>query len=286
LALAANVKDKTNRLAILKILKLLIATFKHSIPPNGVCCFVGIDKDNTQLVEIIEPLVSVSQFIYNCGSKFDVGAVNLAFTTPFADSFLILVTGDETKIYSYSAKKFNLLTTVIGLLIKRQRKGGQSSLRFSRLAEESRNVYATRVVEKINASVVDDAVILGSVEMKSLITNHGQLLKNLRTIDGMNTIDSNFINTNRKDLIALLETSETLRAVNDKKIIRVLDLICTNPDALSFGHDIDIDECEYIITTDDELIGDKYILVEKSCQHFKRVKDFESIGKRYFTWRH
>ena len=63
------------------------------------------------------------------------------------------------------------------LIQKRQRKGGQSALRISRLAEETRYNYVIKIIDKLNALNRKNKMILfGSKEICSQILNSSQCL--------------------------------------------------------------------------------------------------------------
>jgi hypothetical protein len=263
------------------LLKILQSRFKNeSIPSNGLTCFVGIDHNDQELVEIFEPRVMVTRFIYNCGSKFDDCAIEDAFREPLLEKFLILVTGNDTKMYSYLTT-FNLISTVNGLLIKRQKKGGQSSVRFSRLAEESRHVYAERVVDKINA-ICSSALIFGAQEMKQQILTSPRLFATLRTSNEFSVITDNFVNDNKKRLIELLSLEEN---TNDTKIATVVELVQREPDLLLFGNEIfeNLNLCEYVVTVT-QTENPKHIYVPHDSKYYKELHKFGAIGKKYYKW--
>lgn len=279
-AQAVNVKDKRNKLSIQRLLKILTVHFKQSsIPPNGMVCFVGIDSYDSEFIEFIEPQTIVPQFIYDCGPKFADDAIKLAFSTPKSDKYLVVVTGNETRIYSYS-DNFKAITTIAGLLIKRQKKGGQSSVRFSRLAEESRRTYATKVVDKINLLCKPPVYICGSKEMRDEIINHSLLLP-LVCLSQFDDIGPNFVNLNKKELVDCITSGRPLS--DDIKIATIIELIQKNPDLLVFGDEIIPTECEFIATTNPALKTDKHIFIERFSPFYEHIYKFETIGKRYWN---
>lgn len=279
MTLCVNVKDKRNKSLITKCLKTLQTWFKlNTIPTNGLACFVGIDVDDDQFVEIFEPQVKVVRFIYKCGPKFDSDVIAVAYATAKANKYLVTITGDASKIYSYSTD-FTLLTTINGLLIKRHNKGGQSSVRFSRLADESRSVYATKIIDKINSTCSGHVYVCGSSEIRNLVTTSDKLVVKITTIPEYIVVGPNFVNENKKRLVEILESRES---ENDQKIEQVCNLIQQNPDMLTFGIDIDLDECEYIVTIDETLNDAKYVFIPNNSKYYVKIHDYVSIGKKYY----
>lgn len=276
LTLASNIKDKQNRKCVSRILTLLIERLRLTQHENGLICFVGVDATNGEIVEIIHPQIPVASFIYKCASKFDESVIDELEKKTRETKHVALITGDETKIYSF-AGTWNLVKTINGCLIKRHKKGGQSSVRFERLADESRFVYAERIVFVLNQ--LNECWVFGSKEMKNIVLTHKDLTKPLKTCDQFESFSENFINSNKKELERIITRVE----INERKVQQVLDLIETNPDFLVFGN-LDSVNCETIVTIDEELEGnEKAIVVSRDSKFFAKLKPFGSIGKLYFA---
>ena len=274
-----NVKDKVNKLSIQRLLRILQTYFStyQTIPPNGICCFVGIDNSNNEITNIFEPKLIATRFIYSCGKHFDYDAVVSAYKSPECNSksYVATITGDETRIYSYADNIFTPIYLINGLLIKRHRKGGQSSVRFSRLAEESRTLYSTRIVDKINT--LTNCLLVGSDEIIQRVKSNAKLLCNIKL--KLDVIIPNYLNLNKKEIIKLLDSTEC----NDKLFEEVSQLVDKDPDMLAFGEDIDLNSCEYIITTDvEEKDLPKRILLPPDSKYYSKLFRFEKIGKLYF----
>jgi len=144
-------------------------------------------------------------------------------------------------------------------------------VRFSRLADESRRVYSTKIVDKITTICKEPVYICGSNEMKKLVMSESPFP----------LIEPNFVNANRKKLIDAL----FIEMVNLKdKVDQVLRCIQTNPDLLVFGQDVNAVECEYILTVDREFEDvDKYIYISYDSKYYEKIYKFVTIGKKYYV---
>jgi hypothetical protein len=54
-----------------------------------------------------------------------------------------------------------------------------------------------------------------------------------------------------------------------------------DPDLLCFGDEISYEDCEYIITLEDE-IGEKYIKLNIDSKFYRKLYMFGKIGKKYY----
>ena len=118
------------------------------IGENGILIFYGINRLGDGIKEIIKPADPITDFHYKCTKRF----LTEEFEPLFAHKpigHVVLINGEECHIYQFNGS-WKKLKTINGNLIKRQKNGGQSSVRFSRLAEESRAIYITRVVDHLN----------------------------------------------------------------------------------------------------------------------------------------
>lgn len=202
---------------------------------------------------------------------------------------MILLDGNETKIYKLEGDNFILKDKLNGNLTKRQKKGGQSSVRFSRLAEESRANYITRIVDRINIICKDSAntFIFGARELKNDLLSSSKNLINLKTLNVFNIIEDNFINTYKKELLDIFKQNQNEMTGNDKRVEKLIGLINKNPDIVLFGEDeVNDDNCEYMIGTKD--YSDKYknfILVPPSSKYYKNIIMYHGvvIGKKYYS---
>lgn len=250
---------------------------------NGLYLFVGIDEYDKEYIKCVKPLIMNEHFIYNCGSKFETSMLEMEITKTNDIYYFILINGYETSIYKYDGI-FRIIERINGNLIKRQKKGGQSSVRFSRLAEESRHIYITRIIDKINILCKNGkkSWIFGSNELKNDLLNSKLLLVKLLTEDRFNVINDNFISENKKELENLILKCDD---INEKIIKEVCELIEKNPDILVFGDEINVDNCEIIITINKEKLNNKTIFVSEQSKYYPIVRLYQQIGKKFFTWK-
>jgi peptide subunit release factor 1 (eRF1) len=250
---------------------------------NGLYLFVGINEYDKEYVKCLEPLIMNEHFIYNCGSKFETSILEMEIKKNNNIYYFILINGYETYIYKYDGT-FRIIERINGNLIKRQKKGGQSSVRFSRLAEESRHIYITRIIDKINILCKNgkETWIFGSKELKNDLLNSKMLLIKLLTNDRFNVINDNFINENKKELENIMLKHDD---INEKIIKEVCELIDKNPDMLVFGDEINEDNCEIIITINNNKLNKKTICVSEQSKYYSIVKLYQQIGKKFFTFK-
>lgn len=168
---ASNIKDRVNRQCVQRCLKIIDGIlFKIKvIPPTGLFLFVGIDKNDNEIVEIVEPPVANKLAYYRCDNKFHTWIVEDIFKPKLCatNQILVLITGDEARFYRVG-KTVSYIGSTQGLLIKRHRKGGQSSIRFARLAEESRHHYTEKIITDLKSKGIDTTamiIVSGSREL-------------------------------------------------------------------------------------------------------------------------
>ena len=118
------------------------------------------------VIQSFIPEIKNEQFIYNCSNKFIIDFVQDYIKQ--LDGSIIFVNGNEAIIYSWKSR-FVKQKHINANLIKRHRKGGQSSVRFARLAEESRTHYVTYIIDNINTLKTKNNWIFGSNEILSMI---------------------------------------------------------------------------------------------------------------------
>lgn len=153
---ARNIKDRKNRSNVERALKLVLEELKkYNEAKNGIFIFCGISTEG-EVSYSFEPPYESRLSYYRCDNKFHTWMVTDYLKSDQKSILIVLIYGTSYYIYSYTAE-INLIQKLYehsALLVKRQRKGGQSSVRFSRLAEESRLHYVTDVYDKI--SVLND----------------------------------------------------------------------------------------------------------------------------------
>lgn len=250
---------------------------------NGLIVFAGVDEYNTELMEIfdLKDGVRLDLFYYNCSNKFDID---------FASKYLqqhngsiVFANGNECMIYSFEGGAFRKKKHITANLQKRQKKGGMSSLRIARLAEESRHSYVVRVVDYLNELATKTNWLFGSVEITGLVLGSKTLLTRIRN-GGFLDFNASTICDQQKYLAYLQDDgSEDSQDSVLKEILFYLD---TNPDMIDF----DVGNRETMKAflrkdpTDADLISEKYLKLLPSSKYYARLRIFDYVGLKYFSF--
>lgn len=290
---------------------------------RGIICFIGVDSYNQDVVHVIEPNQGTECRIpvYRCGSRFETSHFESLITNEQTRYLVVLITGDETRLYlavtstvpdkkislqdnanaipkvpkdsnqSIARKEsinFTKVSTVPGQLTKKHKKGGQSSVRFQRLADASRDHYCTRIVDTIKLHV-------NQVQPKSILligphmyTESIQADLKLKTCKSQSSAIvpsfDDFLHKNRTQILSTLTTSTNI--ATERRLEQIFTLMCTNPDLLAFGNDITANTCEYIVTVDPTLVFNNcktVICVSRTSPWYPKLVKFKSIGRRWHT---
>lgn len=247
---ASNIKDKCNRKNVVRVLTMISGLFKtldqKSIGDNGILIFVGIDKYGQELRHIIRPPNPIDEFYYKCTKRFETDRFEELFTTkPIGN--IVFIDGNECIIYQFNGQ-WKKIKTINANLIKRQKKGGQSSVRFSRLAEESRAHYITHVVDVINQSIMSNQnnYVFGSREIKNMLLGASELKIKFKTDDMYHVFTADTI---QEPYFKSLMINPVFG--ENKKVDNIIELLQREPDYLLFTLD-EIDEhicdVEYILS--------------------------------------
>lgn len=278
MASARNIKDRLNRQKVTSIITRISESL-HKINFNteykrGIFIFCGYDEYDTFIMELLEPEIEYRGFFYSCSNSFRTDVCLPYFEKKYGS--ITFICGDYTDIYIFIDGRFIKYKTINGLLIKRQKKGGQSAQRFDRLAEESRASYTTRVVDSINSlrslSNFDNYVnsIFGADEMRGYVINSPKLLVKLNN-GGFYRVTDRCITD--KDWSIYLDVTITYED-KYREIIKFLDV---NIDILSFDHSIrNSNEIKYYL-------GFEGIPIPKSDSQWSRLSEFTYIGVKFFS---
>ena len=116
-------------------------------------------------------------------------------------------------IYELINGEFKLKKQFDALLQKRQKKGGQSALRISRLAEETRHMYVVKIIDNVNLLNRNFKTILfGSSEISKMILEMKTLLTPI-VYGGFLEFNNDTIKNVNKWIDILI--SETNYSIND-----------------------------------------------------------------------
>jgi hypothetical protein len=278
LATAKNIKNRVNRLNVIRLLKKIQNNVLNSYK-NGVLIYCGIDEYKKEIFEIIEPEVECNIFYYNCGNKF-----NTEFIKKFSKNYdgnIIFVNGNETFIYNYNGS-FKKSKHINGNLVKRHKKGGQSQKRFERLAEESRIVYVNHIIDYLNELNSNKNWIFGSDEILNLILKNNNLKVKLNN-GGFLNFNNETINDTDTFLNYLKLEDDDKNNIIFEKIVFYLD---TDPDYLDFEPN-NFNEMKFFITKikDENMINsEKCLKLNTNNKYYERLHIFDYIGLKYYNY--
>lgn len=262
-----------NRQLVSRLLRVIQEHFTHNnIPDNGVILYAGINECDCELFNVFIPKIKLNQFYYNCGKTFIIDRFLPLFNE--VDGYIIFANGDICHIYKFEST-FIKLKTINANLIKRQRKGGQSALRFSRLAEESRHEYVIRVIDYINDLCRNElevpCYLFGSKEITKMILERSELL--------VKVINGGFLDFNDdtiKNTYVWLNYLKQNVKVDDTILEEIVLYLDTNVDMLDFDEN-NKDVMKFYLTKD---MMDQY----KDSTYYDRIKIFEYIGIKYYDY--
>jgi hypothetical protein len=262
---------------VIRILTRIQENVNPASYPRGVFVFAGIDEYSTEILEIIEPILSSQLFYYSCSNRFDTEIVQPYFKTHSGS--IIFVNGDQCLIYEHSSD-FRKKKHITANLIKRHHKGGQSSIRFARLAEESRMHYVTHVIDHLNSLATSSNWIFGSDEIRKMIMDRSQDIHIPLKDGGFLEFNEDTIRDRRRWISYLEQNDEKDNDNLFEKIIYYLD---TDPDFLDFEPSQMDQMASYIIN--DARIPDtssRCITLDRSSPYYARLGIFPYIGLRWF----
>ena len=150
------------------------------MPKNGLCVFTGEAYEEGKLRKIVidfTPCKPVSTYLYSCDGKFHVEDVRSLLTLDDTFGFMIM-DGKGVLFATLCGNHKTILYRQLVDLPKKHGRGGQSSLRFSRLREEARHNYVHIVAEhcvrlfidpNTNMPNVAGIIFAGSAEFKDVV---------------------------------------------------------------------------------------------------------------------
>ncbi len=251
---------------------------------NGLFIFVGIDIYGTKIFTTIESILSSQTFYYNCGKKFITDFI-YEYLEDY-DGKIIFVNGELCIIYKFMNGHFEILNMFESRICGKHNKGGSSSARFGRIADNIRDKYIITIIENINKLNNKSNWIFGSKDIIDDIFER----KNNITID-LN--DGGFLEFDKK---TICDTKKWLKYIKDNidlhdiTIENIISLLDKGSNLLNFELDMieNIDLYEYIILCPKHPDYDKYentdkiIKLELKSKFFYKMKDFVCIGKYYY----
>jgi peptide chain release factor subunit 1 len=191
---ASNIKSRVNRQSVQDAITSAQQRLKryNKTPPNGLVVYVGTVGTESgrekRVAYDFEPFKPIKTKMYLCDSKFHVGP--LAELLESNDKYgFIIMDGSSTLFGTVCGNDRETLQTITVELPKKQKKGGQSSMRFARLRLEARHNYIRKVAElSIQHFITNDLpnvkglVLAGSAEFKEHLAKSDLFDKRLAKI--------------------------------------------------------------------------------------------------------
>lgn len=238
---------------------------------KGIIIYAGIDEYENELLKYIIPEVKLNIFFYNCGNKF-ITDIARDYLNSYNGN-IVFANGETCLIYCYYNGTFQLKKHLNANLQKRQKKGGQSASRISRLAEESRHSYIMRIVDNLNNLQREHKTLMfGSREIADLILSDKLLLQPIEYSGFMEFNQNTIMDTKR--WCKLLDSDSDKNDEYYKLICLYLD---TNVNMLDFDIANKKDMNFYIGY-------DGINFPDVSSKYYEKLHLFEYIGVKYFDY--
>lgn len=179
----SNIKSRVNRQSVESAIVSAQNVLKNykQVPKNGLCIYTGIVSDNITKEKKIsisfEPIKPIKSSLYMCDSKFHTSPLETLLVNNDRYGFIV-IDGNGCLYAVISGNSKEILHEFDVNLPAKGIKGGQSSVRFQRLAEEKRVNYITKVTEIATRCFITNdlpnisaLIIAGSSNMKERLYN-------------------------------------------------------------------------------------------------------------------
>jgi peptide subunit release factor 1 (eRF1) len=294
---ASNIKNRQNRNNVESCLKQAIETLTKigkEERKNGIILCCGITKYNEDICEVIFPTIPNNISYYRCDNKFHTWMIESYLKKEEKNILLVLIYGDYCGIYACSNENIKKIYDQSTLLVKRHGRGGSSSGRFSRIADESRIHYVSIISDKINQILVEKNLPIVIDGGRELVEDLRQSLtkKNMKPVilnyfhqyqQGILDKNKNIIRKAIKDIYENNE-AEVKQFLSD--FYQYPDLFCvsteeikTNLEQLSTILILEDSKQNYIL----EKFTNKIIYVSISSKLYGEIKTLGGIiGRKFF----
>lgn len=158
-------------------------------------------------MEVIPPIALKRNF-YRCDHYFHVDLLR-QMMQDHPKYGVILISGDEARIYSIDQNSHKLLMTYNPIIHGKHGRGGQSKNRFERLHEEAVAGYHKKIIEKVNFYFIND----NQVTIKGLFFAGPSLTKN-------KVSENECLDYRLKKLVV---KTETTGEITDHSILELID---------------------------------------------------------------
>jgi len=178
---ATNIRSKTTQKNVISALKNVIQTLKNygqKSPDSGIALFSGVTESGKLESFVFEPKEPISRKLYVCDNRFHVEHILDKYIEKDVYALLAIDSAKAT-IATLRGDQVKILKTTRSGAAKKHRKGGQSSVRFSRLREEAVARFLKRVADDLKTFFIEDADIIlkgviigGPGQIKDQIIDH------------------------------------------------------------------------------------------------------------------
>ncbi|HJJ42389.1 MAG TPA: peptide chain release factor aRF-1, partial [Methanocorpusculum sp.] len=157
----SNIKSKQTRTNVQSALSSILARLKYykTPPKNGMAVFCGainVGGDKTDLESIIiEPPKEIQTYSYRCSSNFELEPLKAMLDEKYVYGLLVI---DRREAYwgFLRGTKIEPINGTHSTVPGKQRKGGQSSIRFERLRLIAIHDFYTKVGERSSEAFLSE----------------------------------------------------------------------------------------------------------------------------------
>lgn len=220
---ASNIKSRVNRLSVLSAITSAQQKLKlfNKVPPKGLVLLSG-EVDTTtgskRICLAFEPPRKTTTYLYMCDSVFHLESLMEGLEDRSRVGFVVLDGDGAYFAYVCGNQKEKIEYFEVDLPPKHGR-GGQSKLRFERLAEIPRHNYLVKVGEKMKAHFLTDdkpnvtmIFIAGSAYMKDRLVTGNFIDPRLMAVVSMPVISVSYGGSNGLDEALIYSRERTGRS--------------------------------------------------------------------------
>lgn len=243
---ATNIKSNATRKNVLESLEKVIRILKEykQTPKNGLVVFVGhVSELNGLQSWQVEPPVKLNRRLYQCDKNFILKPLyELIHDGTYY--LLVVIENGDCSVGTYSNGHIKLKKRLTTLIPSDNRKGGQSSQRFSRIRQSLKKAFRKKVAEFINTEFLFDKKMLGIVLGGTFVTvDEFSRSKDINTQLKEKIISIKNVSCDGKKGLEELSIKAMEDIANSEVIAKenVVDeffkQLATNPDKVAYGID-------------------------------------------------
>lgn len=196
----------------------------------------------------IEPPIAIRQRWYRCDTKFHVDMLAQLMNASAHDRYgVVLVSGNGGELWEVTAVETKLVRRIHVQVGKKHKKGGQSSARFGRLADEQRSRVVDRVVDDVknqwwdgakNKLRVEGLIVAGPGDVKLQAMATDEWKKWLRT-SVLDVVNTNAVSID--EVMAKIHLESYRAKVELSWVKEFEEIMEQTPDLVVFGVEVSAD---------------------------------------------